>query len=77
MIYKLDDLMIVCSWCNRIKVGEHFYNPNHEVAIAYQVSRDFQAVSHGICKDCAEELYRQNDEVPPEMFKKHLQEENK
>lgn len=48
------DLLRICSWCNRIEAGGHWYEAEEAMAQLGGLERAaLPAVTHGMCPDCA------------------------
>lgn len=55
---SIDELVVTCSWCNKIKITENVW---HEVEQAAQILKLFDLnpspqISHGMCEGCYEAM---------------------
>jgi hypothetical protein len=51
-IHRLENILPICAWCRRIRVGEGMWVPME----AYLICKNRAAVTHGICPECRSEV---------------------
>jgi hypothetical protein len=55
LLKLLPSLIVICAWCQRVRLGSTWYNldPDFEKALKELAPK---RVTHGVCEDCKKKL---------------------